>query len=198
MGLLDCEMQILSYGSLMGGFKICLVIGHSCTWNTFFLNLRRLVMIDFFFRVKECLCHSSVSIMTYYHIDFSLYFESCGDMFWRSFCKIYSKRRAAITMHVKSPKQSTRHYSLWSCFRIGKLLRLLVSSADGYLYIYNVDPEEGGDCTLLKQHRYQMLSTWKQRATIQTRSAAMLSLEYMYANRVHYCLVHVSTCFFIS
>ena len=38
--------------------------------------------------------------------------------------------------------------------RIGKLPRLLVSSADGYLYIYNIDPEEGGDCTLLKQHRY--------------------------------------------
>ncbi|XP_020916524.1 WD repeat domain phosphoinositide-interacting protein 2 [Exaiptasia diaphana] len=36
---------------------------------------------------------------------------------------------------------------------IGKLPRLLVASADGYLYIYNVDPEEGGDCTLLKQHR---------------------------------------------
>ena len=36
---------------------------------------------------------------------------------------------------------------------IGRLPRLLVSSADGYLYIYNIDPEEGGDCTLLKQHR---------------------------------------------
>ena len=34
--------------------------------------------------------------------------------------------------------------------------RLLVASQDGYLYIYNIDPVEGGECTLLKQHRYSM------------------------------------------
>ena len=39
-------------------------------------------------------------------------------------------------------------------FSISRLPRLLVATADGYLYIYNIDPEEGGDCTLLKQHRY--------------------------------------------
>ncbi|XP_072028822.1 WD repeat domain phosphoinositide-interacting protein 2-like [Amphiura filiformis] len=31
--------------------------------------------------------------------------------------------------------------------------RVLVAAADGYLYIYNLDPTDGGDCTLLKQHR---------------------------------------------
>ncbi|XP_078692000.1 WD repeat domain phosphoinositide-interacting protein 2-like isoform X2 [Branchiostoma floridae x Branchiostoma belcheri] len=36
---------------------------------------------------------------------------------------------------------------------ISKLPRLLVASADGYLYIYNVDPADGGECMLLKQHR---------------------------------------------
>jgi len=36
---------------------------------------------------------------------------------------------------------------------IQKLPRVLVASQDGYLYIYNLDPAEGGDCTLLKQHR---------------------------------------------
>ena len=40
------------------------------------------------------------------------------------------------------------------CFSISRLPRLLVATADAYLYIYNIDPEEGGDCTLLKQHRY--------------------------------------------
>lgn len=32
-------------------------------------------------------------------------------------------------------------------------MRLLIASADGYVYIYAVNPAEGGDCTLLKQHR---------------------------------------------
>lgn len=32
-------------------------------------------------------------------------------------------------------------------------LRLLVASEDGYLYVYNLDGGEGGDLTLLKQHR---------------------------------------------
>jgi len=36
---------------------------------------------------------------------------------------------------------------------IQKMPRLLVASQDGYLYIYNMHPTEGGECTLLKQHR---------------------------------------------
>jgi len=39
-------------------------------------------------------------------------------------------------------------------FRIQKVLRLLVASADGTLYVYNLDSNEGGDCTLLKQYRF--------------------------------------------
>ena len=31
-------------------------------------------------------------------------------------------------------------------------LRLMLASADGYFYIYNI-PEEGGDCIMVKQHR---------------------------------------------
>ena len=30
----------------------------------------------------------------------------------------------------------------------------MVASADGYLYIYNVDPAEGQECTLLRQFPY--------------------------------------------
>lgn len=36
---------------------------------------------------------------------------------------------------------------------IQKLPRLLVASQDGYLYMYNLDPNEGGECALVKQHR---------------------------------------------
>lgn len=36
---------------------------------------------------------------------------------------------------------------------IQKLLRVVVAAADGYLYVYNLDPEHGGECTLVRQHR---------------------------------------------
>lgn len=46
-------------------------------------------------------------------------------------------------------------FVLFSFFqiRIQKIPRLLVAAADGYLYLYNLDPQEGGECTLMKQHR---------------------------------------------
>lgn len=37
--------------------------------------------------------------------------------------------------------------------RIQKLPRLLMASSDGYLYIYNVDPQDGGECVLVQKHR---------------------------------------------
>ncbi|XP_008047431.1 WD repeat domain phosphoinositide-interacting protein 1 [Carlito syrichta] len=35
---------------------------------------------------------------------------------------------------------------------IQKLPRLLVASSDGHLYIYNLDPQDGGECVLVKTH----------------------------------------------
>ncbi|XP_037547282.1 WD repeat domain phosphoinositide-interacting protein 1 [Nematolebias whitei] len=36
---------------------------------------------------------------------------------------------------------------------IQKLSRLLVASSEGFLYIYNVDPQDGGECVLVQKHR---------------------------------------------
>ncbi|XP_019794240.1 WD repeat domain phosphoinositide-interacting protein 1 isoform X4 [Tursiops truncatus] len=36
--------------------------------------------------------------------------------------------------------------------RIQKLPRLLVASSSGHLYIYSLDPQDGGDCVLIKTH----------------------------------------------
>ncbi|XP_026207329.1 WD repeat domain phosphoinositide-interacting protein 1 [Anabas testudineus] len=36
---------------------------------------------------------------------------------------------------------------------IQKLPRLLVASSDGFFYIYNVDPQDGGECVLVQKHR---------------------------------------------
>ena len=35
---------------------------------------------------------------------------------------------------------------------LSRQTRLMLASADGYFYIYNI-PEEGGDCVMVKQHR---------------------------------------------
>lgn len=45
------------------------------------------------------------------------------------------------------------HIPFVSCVRIQKLPRLLVASSDGFLYIYNVDPQDGGECVLVQKHR---------------------------------------------
>lgn len=63
--------------------------------------------------------------------------------------EVFNQERAFAS--VRLPQAGLRNVCAISM--IGKLPRLLVSSADGYLYIYNIDPEDGGDCTLLKQHR---------------------------------------------
>ena len=46
---------------------------------------------------------------------------------------------------------SSQHVFL--ALRIQKLPRLLVASSSGHLYIYNLDPQDGGDCVLIKTHR---------------------------------------------
>nr|BAC86012.1 unnamed protein product [Homo sapiens] len=45
------------------------------------------------------------------------------------------------------------HKNICSLATIQKIPRLLVGAADGYLYMYNLDPQEGGECALMKQHR---------------------------------------------
>ncbi|XP_033998165.1 WD repeat domain phosphoinositide-interacting protein 2 [Trematomus bernacchii] len=45
------------------------------------------------------------------------------------------------------------HKNICALAVIQKIPRLLVAAADGYLYLYNLDPQEGGECTLMKQHR---------------------------------------------
>ncbi|KAM8946200.1 WD repeat domain phosphoinositide-interacting protein 1 isoform 2-T2 [Pelodytes ibericus] len=42
---------------------------------------------------------------------------------------------------------------------IQKLPRLLVASSSGHLYIYNLDPQDGGECVLIKKH--SLLDTGK-------------------------------------
>lgn len=42
----------------------------------------------------------------------------------------------------------------YCCHRIQKLPRLLVATAEGQFFIYNVDPLVGGECMLGYKHRF--------------------------------------------
>ncbi|XP_071965711.1 WD repeat domain phosphoinositide-interacting protein 2-like isoform X1 [Antedon mediterranea] len=62
--------------------------------------------------------------------------------------EVFSQGRAFAT--IKLPFSGIRN--VCALVTISKP-RVLVAAADGYIYIYNLDPTDGGDCTLLKQHR---------------------------------------------
>ncbi|XP_061567555.1 WD repeat domain phosphoinositide-interacting protein 1 isoform X2 [Cololabis saira] len=60
-----------------------------------------------------------------------------------------SQDRAFATVHLLSYGQR----SVSTLVTIQKLPRLLVATANGQLFIYNVDPQEGGECELAYKHR---------------------------------------------
>ncbi|KAJ8664267.1 hypothetical protein QAD02_005929 [Eretmocerus hayati] len=62
---------------------------------------------------------------------------------------VFNQGRAFASVHL--PFQGLKN--VCAITTIQKVLRLLVASADGYLYVYNLNTEEGGDCILFKQHR---------------------------------------------
>ncbi|XP_043218708.1 WD repeat domain phosphoinositide-interacting protein 2-like isoform X2 [Amphibalanus amphitrite] len=63
--------------------------------------------------------------------------------------EVLNQGRAFATVHLPVPGLR----GVCGLVTIKKQLRLLVAAADGYLYVYNVDTNEGGDCNLIKQHR---------------------------------------------
>ncbi len=69
------------------------------------------------------------------------YLPSVADMMnqWRSF--------ATARLPLSGSK------NVCAVINIAKVTRVLIASSDGYLYIYDLNLIEGGDCTLIKQHR---------------------------------------------
>nr|XP_039272035.1 WD repeat domain phosphoinositide-interacting protein 2-like [Styela clava] len=51
---------------------------------------------------------------------------------------------------VKLPVSGTRN--VCAIVSMQKLLRVVVAGYNGYLYIYSLDAQEGGDCSLIRQH----------------------------------------------
>jgi len=64
------------------------------------------------------------------------------------------------------PLQSTSNIAAIS--KIQGEFRVLVASADGYLYIYNLDVNNGGDCVLMTQHELSKLTAEAQNQSPET------------------------------
>lgn len=69
------------------------------------------------------------------------YWPSVADMMnqWRSFAT------------ARLPLSGSRN--VCAIINVPRNPRVLIATADGYLYIYDLNTNEGGDCTLVKQHR---------------------------------------------
>lgn len=55
--------------------------------------------------------------------------------------------------HAKLPFCGLKNVCAICTDKSGKGTRVLVASVDGFLYIYDLNVEEGGECTLIKQHK---------------------------------------------
>ncbi|XP_020281393.1 WD repeat domain phosphoinositide-interacting protein 2 isoform X2 [Pseudomyrmex gracilis] len=62
---------------------------------------------------------------------------------------VFTQGRAFASVHL--PFQGLKNVCAITVTH--KVPKLLVASADGYLYVYSVDLSESGNCTLIKQHR---------------------------------------------
>lgn len=63
--------------------------------------------------------------------------------------EVFNQGRSFATVHL--PFSGVR--TVCALSTVQKIPRVLVATVDGYLYVYNLDPAEGGDCVLAKQHR---------------------------------------------
>ncbi|VEN46071.1 unnamed protein product [Callosobruchus maculatus] len=68
---------------------------------------------------------------------------------------VFNQGRAFATAHL--PFSGVRN--VISIALIQQQLRLLVATEDGFLYVYNMDPNEGGDLVLCKQHKLDGIPT---------------------------------------
>lgn len=55
--------------------------------------------------------------------------------------------------HAKLPFSGLKNVCAISSDKNAKVPRVLIASADGFLYIYDLNVNEGGECTLIKQHK---------------------------------------------
>uniref|UniRef100_A0A1B6DMR4 Uncharacterized protein n=1 Tax=Clastoptera arizonana TaxID=38151 RepID=A0A1B6DMR4_9HEMI len=62
---------------------------------------------------------------------------------------VFNQGRSFVSVHLPVHGFKT----VCAVTMIQRVLRLLIASSDGFLYVYNLDSAEGGDCPLIKQYR---------------------------------------------
>ncbi|XP_030264443.1 WD repeat domain phosphoinositide-interacting protein 1 isoform X3 [Sparus aurata] len=76
-------------------------------------------------------------------------FSAASSYFPAQVSGMMSQDRAFATVHLLTSGQK----NVCTLAMIQKLPRLLVATADGQLFIYNIDPLDGGECMLAYKHR---------------------------------------------
>ncbi|KAM8723533.1 WD repeat domain phosphoinositide-interacting protein 1 isoform X2 [Acanthopagrus latus] len=76
-------------------------------------------------------------------------FSAASSYFPAQVSGMMSQDRAFATVHLLTSGQR----NVCTLAVIQKLPRLLVATADGQLFIYNIDPLDGGECMLANKHR---------------------------------------------
>ncbi|XP_075888600.1 WD repeat domain phosphoinositide-interacting protein 1 [Nelusetta ayraudi] len=76
-------------------------------------------------------------------------FSAASSYFPAQVSGMMSQDRAFATVHLLTSGRK----NVCTLTMMQKLPRLLVATADGHLFIYNVDPLDGGECTLAHEHK---------------------------------------------
>uniref|UniRef100_A0A672ZA05 WD repeat domain phosphoinositide-interacting protein 1-like n=1 Tax=Sphaeramia orbicularis TaxID=375764 RepID=A0A672ZA05_9TELE len=76
-------------------------------------------------------------------------FSTASSYFPAQVSGMMSQDRAFATVHLLASGQK----NICTLAIVQKLPRLLVATADGQLFIYNLDPQDGGECVLAQKHR---------------------------------------------
>lgn len=83
--------------------------------------------------------------------------------------EVFAQERSFATARLPCPGTK----SVCAILNMKGIPRLLVASQDGYLYLYNLERGEGGECSLLKQHRFAGFDQTGPGATLSDGSAPL-------------------------
>lgn len=109
----------------------------------------------------------TVHIFKLDHTKDQLVNEAAANSSWSSYLgKALMQSSAYLSTHVSDMLNQWRSFAtcrlpfkqlknVCAITTIDKQPRVLVVSSEGYLYVYNLDIGEGGDCVLVKQHRLE-------------------------------------------
>lgn len=104
--------------------------------------------------------------------------------FFLSFCSLLV---VLFTLYFSQYTKNFEDRNYILIYRVQKNLRLLVATADGYLYVYSLNTIEGGECVLLKTHKLSGLDS-EQTDWIDGKSSQTIPRDIIY-NKGRNCFI---------